>query len=336
MKNKPLGVSFLFLAFLLLAVFACTALALPTFDPSAVPTLPDYAEEANWLALPEGEPQKAVDVFWVYPTVLYGDTSWIMDVRDPANRKAANATIKRQASVFTEYANLYAPMYRQMNLAGLGLSEQERDARTRYGHDDIRRALEYYLEHYNDGRPFILAGHSQGSMLLTDIMVELWGELGAEDRMVAAYLIGWSITEEDLKRNPRMDICTHARQTGCFITYNSVGPGMQDKAPTILPGAMVVNPLSWKTDTAPAPATRNMGAVFFTDDHNEVTYPHFASAQVQGSGLVVTPADPSLLESNNDSFPEGVYHPYDYSLFYENLRANGLERIRALGSSDEP
>lgn len=315
----------------LLIVVCCVlpAQALPAFDPADVPAPPDYSQRASWLAIPDGAPDKAMDVFWVYPTVLMDDDHWLMEMDDAASREGAQRTIDHQASVFTQNANLYAPLYRQMNLAGLSLSDEERQERLRYAHEDVKRALLYYITHYNNGRPFIIAGHSQGSNILADIMVDGWGSLGGEQNMVAAYLIGWSITDKDLARNPKVRICESEDQTGCFITYNSVAPGKQGDAPTILPGAVVVNPLSWTTDTERAPATRNLGAVFFSDNGAAMVYPHFASAQVQDGGLVVIPADPSLVQCKGSSFPKGVYHVYDYSLFYENLKANAQERLRA-------
>ncbi|TVM33392.1 DUF3089 domain-containing protein [Oceanidesulfovibrio marinus] len=329
------SLSLLVQSLLILACCVLPAQALPSFDPADAPPAPDYSQRSSWLAIPDGAPDKAMDVFWVYPTVLMDDDHWLMELDDAASRKGAQRTIDQQASVFTENANLYAPLYRQMNLAGLSLSDEEREERLSYAHKDVKNALLYYISHYNNGRPFIIAGHSQGSNILTDIMVDSWGSLDGEKNMVAAYLIGWSITGQDLEHNPRMRICKSADQTGCFITYNSIAPGKQDVAPTILPGAVVVNPLSWTTDTERAPATRNLGAVFFSDNGEATVYPHFASAQVQNGGLAVIPADTSRVQCKGSSFPEGVYHVYDYSLFYENLKANAMERLRAFESKSQ-
>jgi hypothetical protein len=159
--------------------------------------------------------------------------------------------------------------------------------------------------------------------------VDKWGSLGVENRMVAAYLIGWSITPEDLEENTELDICTAPDRTGCFITYNTMADGRQDKAPTRIPGTFVVNPLTWKTDGEYAPATMNLGAVFFLGDGRSETRPGFTSAQIRDSGLVVEPADLSPVTPEHAVFPSGVYHAYDYALFYENLKANAAERIRA-------
>ena len=312
--------------------FLCTpcwaASSLSPFDPTHLPQAPEYTEESSWLALPSHPDQYAVDVFWVYPTILHDESNWLMNITSVPLRAAAQNTIVRQASVFTGQANLYAPLYRQMNMAALSLSKKEINTIMSYGKKDVERALDYYLKYYNNGRPFILAAHSQGSNILIDIAVEKWGNLGMEKQLVAAYLIGWSITEADLAKNDSLKICQSAQETNCFIAYNTVASGKQNVAPTIIKGSIVVNPLTWNTDSTKAPAKLNLGAAFFDTDGASRTLPQFTSAQVQDYGLVVEPNDPALVDSGSATFPKGVYHPFDYSLFYENLKANGAQRIQ--------
>ena len=319
----------LFLALFLVPAPAPAGQAMPDFDPAGVPAAPDYEQPENWLALPQDPDRHQVDVFWVYPTVLADREHWLMDPALPESRDMAAPTLVRQASVFEGRANVYAPLYRQMNMAGLGLSEERRNALLEYGKKDVWRAFNHYLNHHNQGRPFILGGHSQGSNLLALIVVENWGGLAVENQLVAGYLIGWSVTEEDLRQNPALAMCTSAAQVNCFISYNTVADGRQKVAPTIRQGAVVTNPLTWTTTGEFAPATLNLGARFFDADGTGKVYPHFTPAQVKDSGLVVEPADPALVAIDSETFPKGVYHPFDYSLFYENIRANAAERIKA-------
>jgi hypothetical protein len=315
---------------LTLAFSATVCIAgLPEFGPDSVPPAPDYANSANWLTVPDNPEAHPVDIFWAYPTVLHDDTHWLMDITSTEMRQLARKTITRQASVFLEYANLYVPMYRQMNMAALSLSPEEQDKLLRYGMEDVWNALNYYLSNLNKGRPFILAGHSQGSNILVDLMVKHWGSLNVEDRLVAGYCIGWSITSDDLKKNPALKMCTDAKQNGCFIAYNTMAAGRQSVAPTLLPGSVVVNPLTWKTDGSYAPAELNTGSRFFNQDGSSQLIPNFTSAQVRDFGLVVEPKDPKLVTIESTTFPSGVYHQFDYSLFYENLRLNTRDRIHA-------
>lgn len=312
-----------------LALIALSALCLLTGQAAvqarAAAPGPDYSQSRNWLALPQA-PAKPVDVFWVYPTVYQGKPI-LADLSDPQMREAAAQTLQIQASVFADAANIFAPLYRQANVSVLSMDQTTKERYLGVGLSDVTAAFDYYLEHLNGGRPFILAGHSQGSNLLLDFLKKRAGDPALRERLVSAYVIGWSVTGEDLKNHPALRVCQNARQTGCIITYNCVADGAQEKAPTILPGAVVVNPLTWETNGALAAADRNLGSVLFDGDGRHRTIPHFTSAQVKNFGLVVIPLDPAALDWL--PFGPGVYHSYDYSLFYENLKANAAERIAA-------
>ncbi|WP_319469302.1 DUF3089 domain-containing protein [uncultured Pseudodesulfovibrio sp.] len=326
MLRRLTGLSSLVVLLFLICGVACAG-SLPVFDAATVPDTPDYADDTAWLTRPANPGEHLVDVFWVYPTVLHDAEHWLMDTASPEMKKSAQPTLVRQAGVFDQVANIYAPMYRQMNMAALSLSKSEQDRLIAYGMQDVWNALQYYLKHDNNGRPFILAGHSQGSNILVNLMVKHWGSIGAESRLVAGYTIGWSITRDDLAKNRDLRICTSAEQTGCFVTYNTVAAGRQKVAPTLLKNSVAVNPLNWRTDGEFAPASMNMGAKFFMDDGSVKDVDHFTSAQVVDGGVVVQPKDPALVAVPAAVFPEGVYHQFDYSLFWNNLRQNSARRI---------
>jgi len=327
-------ISYSALAFVVALFLLCNpALAdssLLPFTPDAVPSQPDYSEPDNWLALPDKPDQFPVDIFWVYPTILFDNEHWLMDTANAEMNTAAADTIRTQASVFTGQANLYAPLYRQMNLAALSLPADQMDKIFQYGKTDVFNAFKHYLKYYNQGRPFILAGHSQGSDFLFEMALESWGTLGVEDQLVAAYIIGWSITSDDLAKNKNLTICMDAKQTRCFINYNTMAPGRQSVAPTLQKGSVVVNPLSWTTEGSPAPANMNLGAVFFETDGTTRTIKNYTGAQIVDSGLVIQPEDMAPLEMHKGAFPKGVYHFFDYSIFYENLRHNAGQRIQSM------
>lgn len=317
---------FLTIVFSLVQLPPCQAM--PPLDLKTLPAAPDYAVPEGWLVKPAA-PTAPVDVFFVYPTVLFNNTDWIMDTNRPDMRAAAMETVITQASVFEGQANIYAPMYRQMNLAGLGLSDADAAPLQKIVHNDVWRALTHYLKYENNGRPFFLAGHSQGSMILTDLLLDHWGSTGAEDRLVAALLLGWSLTPADLAAHSYVFMCERSDQTGCVISYNTMAEGRQSVAPTLKKDALTVNPLSWNMDSAFVPAEKNLGSVFFDNAGTPTTYPHFTSAQIVDSGLVVQPKNVDLVTVKGGQFPDGVYHAFDYSLFFENLKANIAERIDA-------
>ena len=149
---------------------------------------------------------------------------------------------------------------------------------------------------------------------------------------MAAYVIGYSVTESDLDQNPLMRISENATDTGCFIAYNTISDeeGKEKEAPKVIPGTFVVNPLTWKTDTSFAPASLNIEAAFFKHEHPEIPdrYPNFAAVQKVNNALVITDISNSEeLPATSVTFTRGVYHMYDYAIFYENLRTNVSDRI---------
>lgn len=285
----------------------------------------DYSQTDSWLTLPDDPNAHEVDVFFVYPTIYKGDG--LQDITDPEQIEASMVPIRTQASVFSDSANIYAPLYRQVGRDGFNDTENL-DAYLETAEQDVTDALVYYLENYNDGRPFIIAGHSQGSSTLISLLNKIWGTTAAEDRMIATYIIGFSVTESDIENNPNIRMCEGPTDTGCFISYNSMKDGMQSESVQIQEGAIVTNPLSWISsaeDGEYVPASENLGAVFFDEDgYSPVVYEHFTSAQVKDHGLVCEPADTSVLSAYDI---EGIYHPDDYSLFYENIKENIAERI---------
>ena len=314
---------------------------LPPFDPdSDVPEAPEYSDPKSWITLPPhfSREHQPVDLFWVYPTILSDDSTYLMNIRNPGLREKAAWTLVEQASIFDGLANIYAPYYRQNNVKINPLMLTDARPIFEPGQNDLVAAFRYFLEHINRGeRPIILAAHSQGSVRVVELTKA--GELLAGDpvsmeRLVVAYVIGYSITQSDLDANPLMKIGTNATKTGCFITYNTISDeeGKEKEGPTIRKGSFVVNPLTWKTDTGFAPASTNSEAVFFRhgDPEHPVRYPHFAAAQVVNNALVITDiTHPEELPATSVTFPKGVYHMYDYAIFYGNLRKNVEDRIHS-------
>jgi len=60
------------------------------------------------------------------------------------------------------------------------------------------------FDYYNQGRLFILAGHSQGSNVLLNLLAAIATDSDVYRRMVAAYLPGYSVTREYLAHNPAL------------------------------------------------------------------------------------------------------------------------------------
>jgi Protein of unknown function (DUF3089) len=315
-------VTLLALASIVLMCSGCGTSHQSTRDlEGTIPLSPDYGKASSWV-FQSKTPDKPVDVFYVYPTIYSGQSPANMDIHNAELRVTARHLIDKQASVYSGNANIFAPYYRQVSLAKLNLEEDMyQNNYYQIGYEDVSRAFEYYLKNLNSGRPFILAGHSQGSMALISLMREYFKNPDLQKRLVAAYLIGYSITPEDFKKYPWMKPATQATDTGVIISYNTQAHGTTG-SPILLSGAFCINPLNWATDETPADKSLNLGAVFFNDTNSSIEreIPHYAGARVdKETGALVTTLPEKL---DIGPFPPGVYHKYDYALWYRNLKEN--------------
>jgi hypothetical protein len=203
---------------------------------------------------------------------------------------------------------------------------------------DITAALDYYLENYNGGRPFVIAGHSQGSAILRLVLKGYFKEHPEYyQRMVAAYAIGYSITKEDLESNPHMKFATGETDTGLIISWYAEGPKNAETVfinAAMLPHGIAINPLNWKRDETYAPASMNLGSVVLDEKTGATEIRDIGGdAQVNlARGTVVTHADAVANEMVEFSGPES-FHQDDYSIFYNNVKDNVAKRIAAYLSS---
>ncbi len=159
---------------------------------AAVPPPNSYSDVASWLCRPgrhdacdvdltttvvaadgkltretwTADGNAPIDCFYVYPTVSTDPTPNSDMHADPAELNV----IRQQFARFGSKCRSYAPLYRQVTLAGLRtrLASGSAGASLAQGlqYNDVRDAWNYYLEHDNGGRGVVLIGHSQGSFIL--------------------------------------------------------------------------------------------------------------------------------------------------------------------------
>ncbi len=240
---------------------AALLLAILCLFPNPIRAI-DYSDPGNWISRPDAD--KPVDVIYLYPTAWMpnpGDPMYC-DIDNSQMRGQATAIYGEQATAFGTAANVFAPFYRQMNInltLGAGLTNDQIE-----GHlsavpvEDVIESLDYYFANCNNGRPFILAGHSQGTQVMMLAMTgyfTLHPEL--KDRMIASYLIGYSVTDQLLK-DTGLPFAQGADDTGVVISWNTEAPGTTG-SPVILPGALAINPLNWMRDGAYAGPGENLG-----------------------------------------------------------------------------
>jgi len=195
---------------------------------------------------------------------------------------------------------------------------------------DVQDAFEYYITNLNNGRPFIIAGHSQGTMALIELIKNTFGDdEELRSRMVAAYLIGYTVTDDDLAKSG-LTAAQGAYDTGVVITYNTQSPTSVG-GPMLMEGAHCINPLNWKTDATYAPASENLGARFYNDSTGEFIREvvGYSDAQIDVETGALTTTIPEGEDLDIGAYPEGVYHRYDYAFWYRNLQQNVGDRIDA-------
>ena len=164
----------------------------------------DYSRKEYWYKIPEIT--KDVDTFYIFATEYIASSfeegaSDYAEFGNPDIMAGAPVEYKAHASVYEDSSNVFAPYYRQSGLRYAGeVIEKTGDFNTALlgiPYDDITAALDYYFENCNGGRPFIIAGHSQGSaMVLLLLRTYFKDHPEYYARMVAAYTIGYSVTDE--------------------------------------------------------------------------------------------------------------------------------------------
>ena len=311
-----------------------------------VPT--DYSDKNNWAHLPENT-DNAVDTFFIYPTLYVNpepDAPTIVPVNDSMLRECVNEFYLEIPVLFEDITNLYEPFYRQSNLCALtGMTHEEiMEFQSHEQRTDVYAALDYFFEHYNQGRPFILAGHSQGSLMLKMALCDYFREHTEYlERMVAAYVIGFSITPDDLKANPALKFAEGADDTGVIVSWNTEGPeNKNEKNAVVLENAISINPLNWKRDDTYAPASKNIGDRIpimepgtFEALEFKFHKPGLADAQIdleRGVVVCTTLADQYVAPETHgvdNIFGPASLHESDYAAYWDNIRENVMTRIDA-------
>ena len=355
------------------------------FDDTPPPTPPDYADPACWATHPDhpnksrftpegsglhdGQATARADVFYLHPTSFFGRDAWNASLDDAgANEWVDELMVPAQASVFNGCCRVFAPRYRQATF--YAFIERGKNGRRalELAYDDVARAFIYYIEHYNAGRPFFLAGHSQGSLHAIRLLEEHIDGAPLAGRMVAAYVPGFRFPMDKVERLKTLRPCEHATDTNCILAWDTYrddgkptrffdtaehwyatpdGKGRWERRARKTP--LCINPLTWRRDTELAPKTLNLGAVpiaqtlppgkgwrdMWADEPVGVKatglagpLQHEVSAQCRKDGFLYI-SKPKVPALKIAVLPRGDYHNYDFTLFYMNIRRNVEDRLVA-------
>lgn len=298
----------------------------------------DYSDNSNWSYFETDTTDTTADVFFVCPTVYFGsDDSYNMELTDEDTKADFLGATNMEKEIYDRDSRFFAPYYRQVGLNVYAMETSDREQYLELAFDDVKNAFEYYYETCNDGRPIILAGFSQGADMCIRLMKELFKDEKIQDQLIACYAIGWRITEEETREYPQLKFAEGESDTGVIISFNSEAESIDHSLP-VPKGTrtLAINPLNWKTDSAIADKSLNLGACFTDYDGNIVKEINNLTGayidDVRGT-LKVTDVTPEEYPAGLDIFENGIYHLYDYQFFYRNLQKNVQIRINAYLSS---
>jgi hypothetical protein len=294
---------------------------------AAHPYKTDPSDSVPKNLLKDYRPDSAMDVFFIHPT-SYVDQNRPLGWNAPLNnlsinQKTDNGTILFQASIFNEVGRVFAPRYRQANLAAYFPKNAQDStnalAAFELAYQDIKLAFEYYLLNYNNGRPIIIASHSQGSTHAKRLIKEFFDNSNLKNKLVVAYLVGMPIETNYLKN---IKACETPFQTGCICSWRTYKEGYE---PAFVQQenfkAIVTNPITWDSSKPFATRDLNKGGILlkFNKKVEKVT-----NAMVHGN----------VLWSNKPHFFGNVfyttknYHVADMNLYYMNIRENAAVRAK--------
>jgi len=305
----------------------------------------DYSQTTSWCRFPAIT--KDVDTFYIFATefIMGSFAEGAPDYGSLDNEEmiaGMEVEYLGHATAYADSTNVFAPYYRQSGLkyAGEVFARDKSLNAALFGtpYDDITASLDYYFEHYNEGRPFIIAGHSQGSALVKLVLMRYFKEHPERyKRMVAAYVIGYAVTKEELAAYPYLKFATGESDAGVIVSWNTEGPGnVETNAPTVvlLPNAISINPLNWKLDETYAPASMNLGSLTVNEQTGEPEISDIgADAKVNlARGSVITnakavPMPEEAVKIAAEFFGPDGRHGEDYTFYYNNIKANVAKRI---------
>ena len=277
-----------------------------------IPEAPDYTLASEWFAVDRGS---AVDLFYISSTETF-DTELPDGTvlhHAPAADSSACPGMRQEMEgvdrILSGDLNFYSPFYRQVTMetyADTNLISR----RFPVAMEDVRKAFRHYVDSLSSGRPFVLAGFSQGGEALVELLKEMPDSL--LHRMVAAYVLGWKITEEERESSPAIQPAQGADDFGVTICYNSVG-SPEAASPLVSGGNTVaINPVNWCTDATPA-----------------VLFDSLTVTLDPGTKLLLVDGYESSSTAWEPYFQAGCYHVYEIRWYGDYLRENIAARCRA-------
>ncbi len=324
---------------ILLSLFQSCLHPITPFIRTRQPLPPDYSKEKYWAALPDRldsadfqlkrygiidrQKNAKADAFFVSPSNYLSGMKWNVSVDDSlANLETDTISCKLLASAFNGSCKVYVPRYRSAILYSY-FTPIKKNSKAAFdlAYEDVKQAFLYYLEHYNKGRPIVIASDSQGTDYAIRLVKDFFDrESGLKQQFVEAYLIGRPIYDTTFKMIRPSSYPTHI---GGFVTWNSVSYHTNTFYGKPVGKIVGINPLSWKMDTAHIPASQNKGSLPISANKIDMGV---ADAKLAKSGFLWV-SKPDRTEQEYPDINSSYYHKNDYLFFYMNIRENVKQRV---------
>lgn len=328
---------------LILTVLAAAGCCPKEKNAGLLPQEPDYSKENMWYRTEGMSTDKEVDVFYVTPTCVWswqdstGNTIYYMDTENPGQRAATDVSTRLGYELFRKSCNFFSPYYRQITMECWFGSEEEIERKYAVAHNDILKAFRYYMDNLNGGRPFFLAGHSQGAKAIIRLIEESLTE-EQYSRLIAGYAFGFGISREELEKYPHLKPAEGSGDCGVTVCYNSVS-APEAISPAFKDNAVCINPVNWMTDGTYAPASLNKGSVFFhSDGHSDTLFNTVGARLLPEMNVVQVDGlddEDYYIPSIGKIFPKGNYHVQEINLYFLNLQENIAERSEAYSKPEK-
>ena len=345
-----------------------------TFELAVAPYPPDYSDQYYWVAhpdkqdtsdlIPPGINQQndlsAVNVFFVHSTGYVGPGQWNSNMQvENSEAQSIQYMLSSMASIFNGCCEVYAPHYREAHIGSFAADNMGNGAQALdLAYQDVEKAFDYFLTHFNKNRPFIIVSHSQGTTHAMRLLENKVDNTQLQSKLVAAYTLGYWFPMDKFERGFKsITPCESAEQTGCIVSYDSYGEGGSKTANVphwyktgweLSEGkpSLCVNPLSWVSDQVMAPIELHLGGMqvefkrhpqdmllarnpgFIFSELPAMSEP-LTWAQCQEDGRLEVAEQHDNAFSNHLDMEDKSYHLLDFSLFYANIRDNAILRARA-------
>jgi hypothetical protein len=232
--------------------------------------------------------------------------------------KVLNKAVLFQASAFTTAGKLYVPYYRQAHIRSYQMLEDGGEKALLLAYSDVKRAFETYLKKYNNGRPIIIASHSQGSTHTKFLLRDFFDNKPLQKQLIAAYVVG-TVLKPDLFTS--IQPMTAPSEVGGIVGWNTFKKGHYPKGKNIYVGSVTTNPITWNSEK-----------ITELNQHKGFLY---SNKKIYKKALKIEVTD-GLIWATNPKFPMRLfmsfmksYHVGDINLFWQDIRDNAVLRTHA-------